>query len=57
MILLAAGLTVAWISFKADSPQAMAERVAARLEAELNLIDAELDPLLGQPFRVRPALL
>ena len=56
MILLAAGLTVAWISFKADSPQAMAERVAARLEAELNLIDAELNPLLGQPFEVRTAL-
>lgn len=55
IILLVAGLTSAWISFKADSPQAMAERVGARLSAELEVVNAELKPLLEQPFDINQA--
>ena len=55
-ILLAAGLIFAWISFKADSPQAMAERVAANLEEELDVVNRELKTLLDQTFDYNTAL-
>jgi two-component system, NtrC family, nitrogen regulation sensor histidine kinase NtrY len=56
VLLLAAGLITAHISFKPDSAQAMAGRVAASLARELEITDAELKPLLNHPFDVNTAL-
>ncbi len=56
MTLLAAGLFFAWISFRADSAEAMAARVGTRLSDELRVIDTELAPLLGKSFNYSTAL-
>jgi two-component system nitrogen regulation sensor histidine kinase NtrY len=56
IVFLASGLITARISFQPDSPQAMAERVAASLADELEMIEGELSPLLNQPFDVITAL-
>lgn len=54
-MLLAAGLIAAWISFKPEAPNAMAERVATRLAGELEVADRELKPLLTQSFDLNTA--
>lgn len=56
IVFLAAGLITARISFQPDSPQYMAERVAASLADELEIIEGELSPLLNQSFDVTTAL-
>ena len=56
VVLLAAGLIMAWISFEPGAPQAMAERVAHSLAGELEVIDAELEPLVNKPFDFNTAL-
>jgi signal transduction histidine kinase len=56
VIFLAAGLIMAGISFKDDSPQSMAERVATNLADELEVVDRELKPLSNQAFDIRAAL-
>ncbi|MEX2233401.1 MAG: ATP-binding protein [Cyclobacteriaceae bacterium] len=56
IILFIAGLITARISFNPDSPQAMAEHVAASLTDELEAINSELKPLLNTSFNVNTAL-
>ncbi|MGC1241344.1 MAG: HAMP domain-containing sensor histidine kinase [Chryseosolibacter sp.] len=51
-VLLAAGLIASWISFDPEAPNVMAERVAVSLEDELQVVNAELKPLLQQSFDV-----
>jgi two-component system nitrogen regulation sensor histidine kinase NtrY len=56
IILLAAGLITARVSFQSGSPRTMADRIAGSLAEELELIEAELEPLLNAPFNVKTAL-
>lgn len=56
IILLAAGLITAWISFSPDSPQTMAERIAENLEDQLRVIDKDLEPLRNNPLSFAAAL-
>ncbi len=56
IILLAAGLITAWVSFRPASPRSLAAHIAANLEDELQRIDDEIEPLLNAPFSVETAL-
>lgn len=56
ILLLAAGLITAWISFRPGSPDALAERVASSLAKELEVIETELAPVLNQSFNLNTAL-
>lgn len=56
LILLAAGLITAWISFRPEPPQAMAGRVATSLAKELEVIGDEIQPLRHKSFDANLAM-
>ena len=56
IILLLAGLVAFWMSYRPDPPEAISERVSARLARELQRIDRELAPLFDKSFDINTAV-
>ena len=56
IVLLVAGLAASWRSYQPDSPEAICERISARLAQELQRIDKELAPLFEKSFEINKAL-